>query len=150
MTHYKGPVVYRTHHETRHLVRPQALAALALESDVRVTEDVRDELVHRRLLEPAVLSSTRAEFARALDFLSQEIRDVCQECKRRAEYASEKDVPKLAKANTSASLTNTAIFATQHSSRYTRTRHLLTRVLGRGLFVANLMTSRAIIEAAEE
>ena len=47
----------------------QALSTLALQSNVSVTEDIVDELVHRWLFELAPSTGLAAERRRALDLL---------------------------------------------------------------------------------
>ena len=54
----------------------QALAAIALQRDISVSEHGVDEVVHSRLLELAAMPCLATERSGALDFLLQEVRDV--------------------------------------------------------------------------
>lgn len=47
----------------------QTLAAIASDTDVTVTEDIIDKLIHRGLLEFTVCARLAAERSRTLDFL---------------------------------------------------------------------------------
>ena len=61
---------------TRDLGIVQTLAAFTGESDITVTKDVVDELVHRRFFEPTSVTSLAAESSGTLDFLGQEVADI--------------------------------------------------------------------------
>lgn len=55
----------------------KTFTTFAGKSDITVAEDVVDELVHRRLLEPASGVRPAAEGGGALDFLGQEVTNIC-------------------------------------------------------------------------
>lgn len=55
----------------------QTLSALAIERNVLVSKDRQNEIVHTRFLEPASFPRGAAECRRALNFVREEIADVC-------------------------------------------------------------------------
>ena len=65
------------YHVTRNLRIVQAFTTLAIQRDVRVTEDVGDQSVHSRLFELASVARFAAELSGSLDIFLQEVTDVC-------------------------------------------------------------------------
>lgn len=53
-----------------------ALATLAVERDGRITENLVDKVVHRRLLETTILAALAGEGSRTSDLLVEEIGDI--------------------------------------------------------------------------
>ena len=55
----------------------QTLSSFAGEGDITIAEDVVDKLIHRGLFESTSAIRPTVESGRALDFLVQEIADIC-------------------------------------------------------------------------
>jgi hypothetical protein len=55
----------------------QTFTTFAGKSDITIAEDIIDELIHRGLLEFASGVRSAAESGGALDFLGQEVADIC-------------------------------------------------------------------------
>lgn len=67
---------------TRDLGIVQTLSTVTGEGNIAVAEDVVNELVHRGLLESTSSTSLTAESSGTLNFLGQEIADICMESGR--------------------------------------------------------------------
>lgn len=61
---------------TRDLRIVQTLSTFAGESDIAITEDVVNELIHRRLFEATSVTSPTTEGSGTLNLLGQEIADI--------------------------------------------------------------------------
>ena len=66
-----------TYHIAWDLRIVQALATLAVQCNVRITEDVGNQSVHSRLFELASVARFAAELSGSLDILLQEVTNVC-------------------------------------------------------------------------
>lgn len=81
---------------TRDLGIVQTLATFASESDITITEDIVNELIHRRLFEPTSSIGPTAEASRTLDLLGQEVADICtQSIIRRELGVQRRNLPTL-------------------------------------------------------
>lgn len=64
----------------------QTFACFAFQRNVAVSEDSGDQFVHSRFFEFAVGPRLAAEFCRAVDVISQEVRDIFCTVSRQKEF----------------------------------------------------------------
>lgn len=93
----------------------ETLATIAIESNSGITKDIINEIVHSRFGELASFPTDARETSRALDFLVEELIDI---------YYQASNIGRLG------THTDTSVFTTKKSTRYTRTIDLLTVVIG--------------------
>lgn len=120
----------------------KALAAVAIESDVGVTKDSVDEVIHCRLFELASLAGGAGERAGALDLLLKEFVNAVKLGASSQRYAKNRTMNNLA--------LDTAVLAAEHSTRNAVTSDFAALVLsGVGLKCARELPV-AFLERAVE
>jgi len=100
--------------EARNLRIVQTFSTITLEGDVCITEDVVDEIVHSRFLEPASITSLAAKSCGSTDLFSQEVADIFDEPLRGVQFEVQDD------------LTNTAFFTTEELIRNALAHYVFT------------------------
>ncbi len=112
----------------------QTFTTFALKSDIRVSENTVDQLVHGRFFKPTSLATFTAEGSGSLDLLSQKLSNVWMN----NEMIGIVDASKTP-------LTYASILSADKAARYATTLHFLAIVSRRIRLVSNLRFGFALI-----